>query len=147
MNVAVTGREKLFVSIAIMTACTARIRPTAMFQMRSRLSLRSADWSTAILCLLFVNPILAKSNSNAEKWTTVVSHQGPLPLTYSEYFCAAIRTYFLSSWFAILHFYKSGNLDFHLLPALHAVCLQWSPPVILEEENNSLYNQMSMRIM
>jgi hypothetical protein len=92
MNVAVTGREKLFVSIAIMTACTARISPTAMFQMRSRLSLRSADWSTAILCLLFVNPILAKSSS-AEKQTTVVWRKGPLPLTYSEYFCAAIRTY------------------------------------------------------
>jgi len=38
IKVAVTGREKLFVSTAIITACTARTSPTIMFHKRRLLS-------------------------------------------------------------------------------------------------------------
>jgi hypothetical protein len=54
--VAVTGREILLVSTAIIIACTARIRPTAIFQIRSWPSRRSTDWSITIVYLLYFRP-------------------------------------------------------------------------------------------
>jgi len=45
-------RAKSLVSTAIMIACTARTRPTAMFQIRNRPSRHSMDWSIAIVYLL-----------------------------------------------------------------------------------------------
>ena len=66
------------------------------------------------------------------KNTTIID----LALTYPENLSSTVGAYTPCSWLLVLHGNLLWVLDFHLLAALHAVCLHRPPPMFCTKDKS-----------